>query len=85
MITWTDPSHDQEAIRRLQSLGQEIDASAGQFGTDLSFHYMNDAGSFQDVLKSYGSVELMKSISRAYDPLRVFQKLQYGGFLLDSA
>lgn len=85
MITWTDPNHDQEATQRLQSLGQEIDASAQKLGTDLKFHYMNDAGSYQNVLGSYGTLEAMRSVSRAYDPFQVFQRLQHGGFLLNTA
>lgn len=82
MITWTDASYDEEAEKALLGLGSDIEATAQQFGTDLNFYYMNDAGAGQNVLKSYGSLEKMRAISKAYDPYQVFQHLQYGGFLL---
>ncbi|PVI05735.1 FAD-binding domain-containing protein [Periconia macrospinosa] len=85
MITWTDARFDQDAAQRLQSFGQEIDIEAQGRGTNLNFYYMNDAGSFQNVLKSYGSLEKMRSVSQAYDPFQVFQRLQHNGFLLSDA
>lgn len=85
MITWTEANYDKEATQALVSFGDDITASAQQLGTDLKFHYMNDAGSNQDVLRSYNSLERMKAVSRAYDPFQVFQRLQHGGFLLDKA
>jgi len=83
MITWTDASHDEEAAQALLDLGADVTASAQQLGTDLNFYYMNDAGPTQEVMKSYGSLEKMRAISRAYDPYQVFQRLQHAGFLLD--
>lgn len=85
MATWTDVSNDEAVTQALEQLGDEITRSGVQLGTDLKFHYMNDAGSNQNVLGSYGSIERMRSVSRAYDPYQVFQHLQYGGFLLSGA
>jgi hypothetical protein len=47
----------------------------------------NDAGSHQNVIKSYGkeSVANMKAVSTMYDPAQVFQRLQAGGFLVSKA
>ena len=48
---------------------------------------MNDAGSFQDVIASYGaeSVERLTAVSRSYDSHQVFQEIQNNGFLLSKA
>ncbi|KAF3067391.1 Bifunctional solanapyrone synthase [Daldinia childiae] len=63
MITWTDANYDEEAAQALLSLEDDITASGQQLGTDLKFHYMNDAGPNQDVLGSYGSLERMRSVT----------------------
>lgn len=82
MINWTDAEHDEAAMRALVDVGADLAASARARGTDLHFHYMNDAGPGQDVLASYGSTDRMRAASRAYDPHQVFQHLQHDGFLL---
>ncbi|KHN93732.1 FAD-binding, type 2 [Metarhizium album ARSEF 1941] len=85
MATWTNPDYDEEATQALMRLGDEITASGQRLGTDLNFHFMNDAGLHQDVLGSYGTLDKMRSVSQAYDPYQVFQHLQGGGFLLNRA
>ncbi|KAK8036503.1 FAD-binding domain-containing protein [Apiospora marii] len=82
MINWTDAEHDEAAMQALVDVGKDLAASAHEMGTDLNFHYMNDAGPDQDVLASYGSMNRMRAVSRAYDPYQVFQHLQNDGFLL---
>ncbi|ROV86748.1 hypothetical protein VMCG_10914 [Cytospora schulzeri] len=48
------------------------------------FIFLNDAGFYQDPLRSYGqsNFALMRSAQRAYDPTSVFQTLLPGGFKL---
>jgi len=49
---------------------------------ELRYEFMNDASSNQDVIYHYGSenAEKLKVIAQKYDPERVFQTQQPGGF-----
>ncbi|KAI5804956.1 hypothetical protein EDC01DRAFT_626861 [Geopyxis carbonaria] len=79
---WADPEHD-DTLRQLgQDIGRKIDALAQAQGRHVPYIFMNDAAADQEVLQSYGAANLQKlrTVSRKYDPQRVFQKQQYGGF-----
>ena len=56
-------------------------------GVYHDFIYLNYAGPYQSVIPSYGKekLEILKSVSKKYDPTAVFQKLQPGGFKLEDA
>ena len=77
---------DQEALGR-----QKMDAwrhTLGEYsrerGALVDFRYMNYADASQDVLGSYGEVNVRKmlAVSRKYDPEGTFQKRVPGGFKL---
>lgn len=56
-------------------------------GASVNFTYMNDASRDQNPLGSYGlsNFAQLKKIAVKYDPSKVFQRLQNGGFLLSNA
>jgi hypothetical protein len=84
---WTASANDATIENILVSIGTEFQTVGTQLGTFLSFEYMNDAAADQDPLRSYGAAILQRptSISEKYDPARVFQILQYDGFLVSKA
>ena len=53
-------------------------------GLGVDYLYMNDASRDQNPLASYGAANIarLRAIAAKYDPTRVFQTLQHGGFLL---
>ncbi|KAL5114029.1 hypothetical protein ACEQ8H_008085 [Pleosporales sp. CAS-2024a] len=90
MITWTDATHDNEALRALQGVGDEMTASAQQRGTNIDFYYMNDAGPNQDVLRFYGSLEKMRSVTSrtraiAYVSLATAKEVAYATLIVHDA
>jgi hypothetical protein len=84
---WTASANDATIENILVSIGTEFQTVGTQLGTFLSFEYMNDAAANQDPLRSYGVANLQQltTISEKYDPARVFQILQYDGFLVSKA
>lgn len=75
---------DAAAQKAVDSIFRKVQYMAQEKGLLLDFLLPNFAGASQKVLRSYGdgSVQLMKEMAAKYDPERVFQKLQHGGFLL---
>ena len=53
-------------------------------GLDIPFIFTNDASRDQNPIASYGAanVQKLKEVAEKYDPERVFQNQQSGGFLL---
>ncbi|EAW17185.1 FAD-binding oxidoreductase [Aspergillus fischeri NRRL 181] len=53
-------------------------------GTSSEFVYMGDAGEWQDPFAGFpeANVRRMKAVRAAYDPLRTFSRLNWGGFKL---
>ncbi|KAI1131075.1 hypothetical protein F5Y10DRAFT_234201 [Nemania abortiva] len=87
IVDWTDAADDAlvrsvsiETTAQWKTLGT-------QRGSSLPFFFMNDASRDQDPLASYGAESLAKlrRVAARYDPNRVFQTLQHGGFLLSRA
>jgi hypothetical protein len=58
-----------------------------QLGLASEFIYMGDAGETQNPWAGFPqrNVQRLRDVSRAYDPDRVFQLLNYGGFKLSRA
>lgn len=56
-------------------------------GKYVEFKYLNYATAWQDPLGSYGKegLEVLKKVSRKYDPEGVFQGLCEGGFKISKA
>ncbi|TVY80672.1 Bifunctional solanapyrone synthase [Lachnellula suecica] len=87
LVDW-DNAQDDTAARSVSiATTQKWTQLSQQRGLSVDFLYMNDAARDQDPLATYGADNLakLKAISRKYDPLQVFQKLQNDGFLLSKA
>lgn len=82
--SYNDARYDErvhEAIKRLISNGEK---EAARMGVLKDFIYMNYAGPWQDVIGSYGkaNVDAMKKVSKAYDPIQLFQHAVPSAFKL---
>lgn len=83
-FTWTNAADDEKIYSILNMIISRIDQAATARGVNIPYLFMNDAGSEQAVLQSFGAdnVRRLKSIAAKYDPKEVFQRLQNDGFLL---
>ncbi|KAL4961862.1 FAD-binding oxidoreductase [Aspergillus stella-maris] len=84
---WPDQgfdSSDTEARSALDSLVEGAQESARSKGLLLNYLTSNFASAGQAVLQSYGAenLKLMQAAAQKYDPDGMFQKQQWGGFLL---
>ncbi|KAL4790312.1 6-hydroxy-D-nicotine oxidase [Aspergillus venezuelensis] len=84
---WPDQgfdSSDTAARSALDSLVESAQESARCRGLLLNYLTSNFASANQAVLQSYGgeNVKLMREVAGKYDPDGLFQKQQWGGFLL---
>lgn len=79
-----DGSDDTAAQMAVDTMAESVQSSAEAKGLLLGFKGMTFATASQKVLRSYGAdnVKRMQDTAAKYDPEGVFQKLQYGGFLL---
>lgn len=84
---WPQDSDDTAAENAVDTLAATAKSLAEKEGKLLKYVCMTFATSEQDVINSYGpeNVKEMKQVAAKYDPDGVFQKLQYGGFLLKAA
>lgn len=62
----------------------QVEESSKSNGLYLDYLFMNDASKDQEVIAHYGdeNVQKLKIIAAKYDPMRVFQTLESGGFKL---
>lgn len=83
-VTWKDRIDDETALEAIKRYTEKVEVLAKARGVYIEGKVMNDANFMQNVLASYGAENLdrLKAISRRYDPLQVFQRLQNDGFLL---
>ncbi|KAJ4288095.1 hypothetical protein N0V90_012112 [Kalmusia sp. IMI 367209] len=85
---WSNtPADDSKVHTALINLAHSIQSSAQAKGLYDKYIFANIASKDQQVLNSYGQANLdfMKTVSKKYDPLQTFQKLQNGGFLVTKA
>ena len=68
----------------MDTLYEQVKKAAKDRGLLLDFVCPTFADKRQDVLRGFGeeNVELIKAVAGKYDAEGVFQKLQYGGFLV---
>jgi hypothetical protein len=59
-VQWTDHSEDALALQQIRKFVERVQEVARERGNLLGFVFMNDAGFFQDVLKSYGTNKLQE-------------------------
>lgn len=85
-MNWDTPEDDAAVKEVIHSMGRTIDEITLRHGSNLTYRFMNDAYSGQNVLRSYGTANNQKlsDISKKYDAAGTFQKLQNGGWLLDA-
>ncbi|KAF2686356.1 FAD-binding domain-containing protein [Lentithecium fluviatile CBS 122367] len=79
---WTDPAASDKVHSALLSLADAIKSAAQAKGLYDEYIFANIAAHDQDVLGSYGqqNVDFLQTVSRKYDWLGTFQRLQNGGF-----
>ena len=83
-MDWTDPADD-NAVRAVPiAVTEAWERLSKQRGLDVPFIFANDSSRDQNPIASYGegNVRKLKEIAEKYDPGRVFQEQQCGGFLL---
>lgn len=84
MVDWTNVADD-EVVRAVPIAVMEAwKEKSKQRALDVPYLFMNDASRDQNPIASYGAANVLKlkEIAEKYDPERVFQDLQSGGFLL---
>ncbi|KAI1423464.1 FAD-binding domain-containing protein [Xylaria sp. FL1777] len=83
-MQWQSPEDDAAAFDLVRSIGEDIAQASSRHNSVIAYRFMNDAYEGQNVLSSYGreSFQRLLSISEAFDPDRIFQRLQHGGWLL---
>ncbi|KAH3948470.1 hypothetical protein HBI56_121770 [Parastagonospora nodorum] len=84
LVDWTDPADD-NAVRAVPiAVTEAWERLSKQRGLDVPFIFANDSSRDQNPIASYGegNVRKLKEIAEKYDPGRVFQEQQCGGFLL---
>lgn len=87
VIQWSDSTYNAAALEAIETLHDSIKDASQKANKSLPFMYMNDANHAQRVLHGYGTDNLarLRKISQMYDSLQVFQRLQFGGFLLSES
>jgi hypothetical protein len=84
LVDWTD-AKDDDVVRAVPiATERKWKELSEKRGLDVRYRFMNDASRDQNPLASYGTNNLrkLKQIAAKYDPGKVFQVLQNGGFLL---
>ncbi|KAE8411403.1 6-hydroxy-D-nicotine oxidase [Aspergillus pseudocaelatus] len=82
---WPQEGGDDAAAQQaVDTMSEVVHSLAREKGLLLDFKCMSFAMASQRVLGSYGAenIKTMQEAAAKYDPEGVFQKLQYGGFLL---
>jgi len=83
-VSWTLATDNNRVEAAMKVLEAEIQAKEKELGVFNEWIYLNYAARWQDPIQKYGAanVAFMKSVSRSYDPLGIFQKAVPGGFKL---
>ncbi|PVI05736.1 FAD-binding domain-containing protein [Periconia macrospinosa] len=81
---WRENEHDEAVTASLDQVLQRIEALASEKDLLLDLRFPTFAGKGQNVLDSFGAeiVQKLRETALRYDPDRIFQSLQCGGFLL---
>lgn len=74
-----------QVYQKVATASQKVVTFAESIGSSDNFVYLPYADASQNPLGSYGpaNVQLMKQVSKEYDPERFFQRRIPGGFKLD--
>lgn len=81
---WPKEGNDDAAQKAVDIMTENVQSLAKARNLLLNFKCMSFASGCQKVLGSYGAenIKAMQEVAINYDPEGVFQKQQYGGFLL---
>lgn len=81
---WSNPAHDDLMTTAMTNCYQRIVKTAAERDLLNQYQYMNYANQIQNPPESYGqeSLEMLRAVSKKYDPEGVFQTLMPGYFKL---
>ncbi|KAH8892205.1 FAD-binding domain-containing protein [Thozetella sp. PMI_491] len=84
MPLWVDSAYDADVYEAAETWYNAVKGYTASVGKDVSFEFANYAAPFQNIMASYGPVNLqfLKDTSRKYDPSQLFQKAVKGGYKL---
>ena len=76
--TWSDAADDAVVLDTGRTFLDAVAALAAKRGLLYRYLFLNDGAADQQVMASYGPSEMrfMETVSRRYDPTRVFQELR---------
>lgn len=82
---WSQAVDDSVILPAIDRVIEKTNAKAAQKGLLHPYIYMNYAAPNQKPITSYGpaNVAKLRQAQRMYDPHRVFERLQPGGFKLN--
>ncbi|KAF5672284.1 hypothetical protein FHETE_3782 [Fusarium heterosporum] len=82
VVEWSGDENNDAIFDWIKNTTWTIANATQKAGLYDAFNYMGDAAGFQNIYDGYGQQNKQKllSISRKYDPLRIFQKYWPGGF-----
>ena len=86
VVEWIGSSYDPIVAAWTEKTTYAINNATQAAGLHDPFNYMGDAAGFESMFPGYGATNQAKllSISRKYDPSRLFQTLMPGGFKIGS-
>jgi len=86
-FSWTNPADDARINTFAAKITEIIETKLSAANQQAKYHYMNDAGSGQEIFQNYGPGNLakLKAIRAKYDPKKVYTNLMPGGWKVDSA
>ncbi|EGD98144.1 FAD binding domain-containing protein [Trichophyton tonsurans CBS 112818] len=84
-VNWIEKSDDKLSEKLTRDAIEQIDAAAAANGTSHRYRYMNYCGDWQRPFEGYGeeNAQLLRNVSKKYDPEGLFQRGCVGGFKLD--
>jgi FAD/FMN-containing dehydrogenase len=84
-LYWNDAADDDLIYAETQKLFETGERKAREAGVWNEYLYLNYADKWQNPIRGYGedNVQILREVSRKYDPKKTFQKAVVGGFKLD--
>lgn len=82
MPLWQDAAYDKDVHEASEAWYKAVHEYTQKRGKGHRFEFANYAAWFQDPMASYGpeSLKFLQTVSRKYDPGRLFQKAVKGGY-----
>ncbi|KXT18029.1 hypothetical protein AC579_4593 [Pseudocercospora musae] len=81
--SWAGAEFDDLVVSTIREAIEKANELAKEYGVDSDWLYLNYSEEWQDPIPGYGEeVEILRMVSREYDPEGVFQRQVPGGFKL---